>query len=122
MSATNPHHTDIDWAGELFDECVLPGCTNLVDSLGAPCRECRRAFGTFLRHTDGPARRRDVVAAELADRDAAVAAIYAARRISLDPVDGDERRNQTCWLCDERRTCVRVENRWECRSCRVIRP
>lgn len=36
------------------------------------------------------------------------------------PPDTAERRNQRCWMCEERRTCIQVGGRWECRTCRTI--
>lgn len=32
----------------------------------------------------------------------------------------EERPNQRCWLCEERRTCIRRPGGWECRDCRQI--
>ncbi|KZM71099.1 hypothetical protein AWN90_42055 [Nocardia terpenica] len=32
-----------------------------------------------------------------------------------------EKRNQKCWLCEQRRSCILAERGWECRTCRKIR-
>ncbi|MGH3403340.1 MAG: hypothetical protein ACRDRJ_12720 [Streptosporangiaceae bacterium] len=113
----------------LFDDCALPGCRNLVDRPGQPCGECLAAFGGYLRDTgrDRPAAE---VAAELAERDRAVAAVYAERRQMAplpEPCPAEHetawRRGQLCWCCEERRAC-RADparpGRWICKSCAGI--
>ena len=99
----------------LFAACVLPGCTNLVEVVGQPCADCVAAFGGMLRATG---RERDAaqIAAEIAERDAYVREAYQQQRaIAATP---ERKAMQVCWLCTERRTCTKVDSRWECDGCR----
>jgi hypothetical protein len=63
----------------LFAECPLPGCINPVDDPRWPCGECEAALAGYIRP---PAQLVTVeeATAMLADRDKAVAAIYAEHR------------------------------------------
>lgn len=77
----------------LFAKCPLHGCGNLVDDPRWPCGECEAALAGYIR----PAGREvtaEQAAAELAERDRAVAAVYAERRAMIplaspagDPAD-----------------------------------
>nr|WP_156524346.1 hypothetical protein [Gordonia sp. LAM0048] len=61
---------------ELFPRCALPGCANPTDTQGHPCGQCRRDFGTFLRHNpDGHPMTADAQTA----RDHDVALAYRAQ-------------------------------------------
>ena len=62
-------------ATDLFPDCVLPGCDHPVAQVGDACETCKNAFGWMLTGT--PTR---LTAEEIAERDRAVAATYAARR------------------------------------------
>src|SRR6266487_1861752 len=93
----------------LFPTCTLPGCPNLTADPRRPCAECLTAFGDWLRPAAGPASEADFAAA-VAERDAAVQAALAERRTlathttaGLDHAEW--KRGQTCWCCEERRTC-----------------
>jgi hypothetical protein len=98
----------------LFPECALPGCRNPVDDVGHPCGECLAAFGHRLRPGQ------PLTAEQVAERDAGVKAAYAAQR-ELRVAEGLEaKRNQLCWLCEQRRTCTKQERGWECDDCRRI--
>lgn len=84
------------------------------------CLACRRAFGDWLRPVY-----REVTDADpappspltTAQRFALVAA--GIRRGSAEPEpEPERRRNQICWLCEERHTCTRTpDGRWECATC-----
>lgn len=63
----------------LFSTCPLPGCTSLVGDARQPCPECVAAFGDLLRPAADPVTE-DEFAALVAERDAGVRAILAARR------------------------------------------
>jgi len=62
-----------------------------------------------------------MTADEIADRDAAVHAAYAEQQRTLRIADGREpKRNQLCWLCEQRRTCTKQPGGWECEACRGV--
>jgi hypothetical protein len=63
----------------LFAECPLPGCRNPVDDPRWPCGQCEKDLAGYIRPS-GAERPAEVVVAELAERDQAVAAVYAERR------------------------------------------
>lgn len=114
-------------AESLFAECIIPGCTQPVTDELTPCQTCRTIFGPMLQEADRPP---SYTAADLAERDAGTAAAYrmmralptAAQRNDLDTERerrtaehekaaaqerGEaEKASQTCWLCEERRTCL----------------
>lgn len=98
----------------LFPQCVLPGCKNLVEKVGHPCPDCKAAFGPKLR------RGRPMTAAQIEERDDYVRAAYAAQREQRIADGLEAKRNQLCWLCQERRTCIKCERGWECADCRRI--
>lgn len=170
--------------------CALPGCRSLVVVPGEVCSGCRVAFGDYLTEVQrAPGTTADEVAARHAARDAAVRAVYAARRTPVavgdvyespgppvapwsgceagrrvrvtrlygdgytaeyEALAGDKlrtliasrelaqywrkvtdpapvsaagpetRRNQRCWICEERHTCTRTPQGWECPTCRTI--
>jgi hypothetical protein len=117
----------------LFAECPLPGCLNPVDDPRWPCAECEAALAGYIR----PGAQLVTVeeaTAMLADRDEALAAIYAERRTMTplpEPADvaptaepdpqaepptaaraaaaregsAEYKRNLLCWVCEERHTC-----------------
>ncbi len=137
----------------LFAECPLPGCINPVDDPRWPCGECEAALAGYIRPSAQPVTVEEATAM-LADRDQVVAAVYAERRTMTplpepagtgpaagpDPVvqppaasqvaaardaSPEYRRNQLCWVCEERRTCRldpgrHSEVRWICRTCEAI--
>ncbi|MFW0797630.1 hypothetical protein AAFP30_27760 [Gordonia sp. CPCC 205515] len=107
----------------LFPDCPLPGCINLTHRQGHPCRQCLASFGDFLAHTPAGTpltaavqqqRDRDTIAAYRAQHEPAV-----ERSLAIE-AGQQTKPNQLCWLCDERRACVRVAGRWECGQCRHI--
>ena len=63
----------------LFAECPLPGCTYPVDDPRWPCGECEAALAGYIRPSAQLVTVEEATAM-LADRDKAVAAIYAERR------------------------------------------
>ena len=111
-------------------KCVLPGCATVVQDEGQPCDRCRVAFGDYLAvNPEGT----PLTAAEVADRDHTVRAILRdrhprtsdpgpeGRRSDPPKLTGPERkRNQMCWLCEERHSCARTPQGWECDACRAI--
>jgi hypothetical protein len=32
----------------------------------------------------------------------------------------ERKQNQTCWLCEQRRTCTQADHGWECDDCRQV--
>ncbi|MBE7162648.1 MAG: hypothetical protein INR72_15530 [Williamsia herbipolensis] len=64
----------------LFPECVLPGCTTLVDAVGVPCDDCLKS--DVLRHNPGGRR---MTEAEIAARDATTDRMYEALALIKDP-------------------------------------
>ena len=111
----------------LFAECPLPGCTYPVDDPRWPCGECEAALAGYIRPSAQLVTVEEA-AAMLADRDEAVAAIYAERctmvplpeLAEVTPAAGpgpqaqpptatraaaardaspESKRNQLCWVC-----------------------
>ena len=135
----------------LFAECPLPGCINPVDDPRWPCGECEAALAGYIRPSAQLVTVEEATAM-LADRDEAVAAIYAERRTmaplpelaEATPAAGpgpqaqpptatraaaardaspEYKRNQLCWVCEERHTCrpdTDHPGRWICRTCEAI--
>lgn len=114
--------------------CILPGCGAPTTEQGMPCEDCAASFGCYLRQTEGPAMtaeaqaRRDsethtAYAALLAGEDPARAAAVGAQRIAPAKPEGEPERkaNQRCWMCEQRRTCTKQADGWECDVCREIR-
>lgn len=97
--------------------CVLPGCTTPVADPTRPCEDCLTGFGDWLRESpDAVPLTPELISA----RDREVVAAYAAQtgvQVSTEP---QRRRNQTCWLCEERRTCTHTSQGWECDTCREV--
>ena len=106
----------------LFATCALPGCHSPVVEWGEVCADCLAACGTYLR----PARSNQPPLTEqvLAERDAAVAqAMRAQQAVAAEDAtteDPERRRNQRCWLCEERHTCTKTAQGWECDNCRAV--
>ncbi len=86
---------------QMFTGCVLAGCSNIVAEDGEICSQCRRIFGDMIR----PVSERERTGTTEPPRPAATAAQVLTRR------------NQRCWLCEQRRTCTRFGGQWECRDC-----
>ncbi|MFI7524550.1 hypothetical protein [Nocardia salmonicida] len=76
------------------------------------CRTCRDEFGPLLRRL--PPAARDPV--EAPDSQPQPPALVTVDQAENEP----QRRNQTCWMCEQRRACVQVASGWECRDCRRI--
>jgi len=112
--------------------CILPGCNNPTDEQGRPCDECLADCGDFLQMSDGPAmtaeqqaarddgiRRRYTLQRECEAR--AVAPADLSRPIAgIGSTEPERKRNQRCWMCEERHTCTKGEHGWECDTCREI--
>ena len=135
----------------LFAECPLPGCINLVDDPRWPCGDCEAALAGYIRPSAQQATAEEATAM-LAERDEAVAAIYAERRIvtplpepaettpgaepgpqaprptatraaTAPDASPERKRNQLCWVCEERHTCRPDQDhpgRWICKTCEAI--
>jgi len=117
----------------LFAECPLPGCISPVDDPRWPCGECDAALAGYIRPSAQLVTVEEATAI-LADRDEAVAAIYAERRtmaplpemaqatptvrpgpqaqppaatraVAAHDAGPECKRNQLCWVCEERHTC-----------------
>lgn len=111
--------------------CVLPGCSNPVHEQGRPCEECVAAFGDYLRVGHGPG----LTAEQQAARDAETMRGYAMHTPPIEPPparrppqaparpaqEPERKQNQTCWMCERRRTCTKQEHGWECDECLTIR-
>ena len=120
---TTPAQVSGEMTASLFDVCALPGCSYPVTDPAEACASCQGAFGSMLRQTTGPERDPGEVAAELKERDDVVVSRYRER--TTTDVDEalrgpEQRRNQLCWLCTERRTCTRQIAGWECRDCAAV--
>lgn len=114
----------------LFAECVFPGCTNPADAHGHPCPTCLRECGDYLvRRPDGTPmtadqqperdnRARDADADQWAILSPALTA-RADRALNIE-AGHQVKPGQTCWICEERRSCHRINGRWECRQCQQI--
>lgn len=107
----------------MFPQCPLPGCRNLTHRQGHPCSDCVRSFGAYLTHTPAGD---PLTATQQADRDTATLAAYTVQHaLAVDRTLAIEAGNQakpgqTCWLCEQRRTCRRVGGRWECAGCQTV--
>ena len=114
-------------APRLFAICPLPGCATLVADPRQPCPGCREAFGPFLQPAREPVAVEDFLSAQAAS-DQRVAALYATRALQLPTSTaavGEWRRNQICWVCEERRSCKPDPDRTDrliCRACLAIDP
>ena len=124
----------------LFAECPLPGCINPVDDPRWPCGDCEAALAGYIRPSTQQVTVEETTAM-LAERDEAVAAIHAERRTTTplpepaqatpgaepDPqaqpptatraatapdASPERKRNQLCWVCEERHTCRRDPDRY----------
>ncbi|WP_068166598.1 hypothetical protein [Rhodococcus phenolicus] len=99
----------------LFAECILPGCTQPVAEELTPCQTCRTIFGPMLQKTDS---REPLTHADITARDNDTRAAYRAQlRIIAETPQPARRRNQRCWMCEQRRTCTQTPQGWECRDC-----
>lgn len=108
--------------------CVLPGCSTIVGDPTQPCDGCRVELGYWIRESDRPG----PTQAEMDERDAQYrqvmsdrARLIAEREAAADrqiAIEAGELRRpgQTCWLCEERRSCTKVGGRWECDKCKEI--
>lgn len=112
----------------LFPDCAVPGCVNPTDTQGHPCPSCRTAFGDYLTHHK---RGVPMTAEQQTARDTEVRAAYSAHRAIEAEADtardlaieaGTQAKpGQTCWICEQRRSCHRIDGRWECRDCQQVR-
>lgn len=100
-----------------FPTCVLPACASPVDEAGQACPGCVEAFGPWLRVVEGPV----MTPEEINARDEAIRAAVRAQVVRIVAPDPECRQNQTCWLCEERRTCTRTASGWECDTCGEVR-
>jgi hypothetical protein len=118
----------------LLPECVLPGCKLPTETVGHPCPDCLTVFdgslgGWRIVANTAPEAAPPMTEEQIAERDEAVARAYrnmarAAQGLPAEDYEPERKRNQTCWLCDERRTCTRVawsgDKQWECDACQEI--
>lgn len=111
--------------------CVLPGCTEIVGDPTQPCGGCLALFGPWLRETE----ERTLTAEVIAKRDRGVHAAYAAqlraemiaeaaeaadRAVAIARGEPERKAMQLCWICEQRRTCTRIADQWECPVCEEI--
>ena len=112
--------------------CILPGCRNSVSEQGMPCDECAAAFGSHLRSTDGPPMTAEAQATRDSETQTTYAVLFAGgdpafveaaggRRRSTPNALRERKANQRCWMCEQRRTCTKQANGWECDACLEIR-
>lgn len=98
--------------------CVLPGCCSPVATVGEPCPDCVQAFGDMLHRRPGA---EPLTQAQIDARDEEIMAAYQAMNEQAGTrIEDTERRNQRCWICEERRTCTKQAAGWECPSCRDV--
>ncbi|MFY2787430.1 hypothetical protein [Rhodococcus sp. MALMAid1271] len=71
---------------------------------------------------DGLARAPEQVRADLFARDASTREQYRAQAATVAAAQqvSTRKRNQICWLCEERRTCTSTAGRWECSNCQTL--
>jgi hypothetical protein len=123
MTSTHTESLQCDWQSTLFDDCALPGCAVPVAVPGDVCQSCRVAFGDMLTvRTDVPDLNPERVRADLTARDASIREQYRAQAATVAAAQqvSPSKRNQICWLCDERRTCTSTDGRWECADCQAL--
>lgn len=123
MTSTRTEPHQCDWQSTLFTSCALPGCAVPVATPGDVCQSCRAAFGDMLNvRTNGPAGDPEQVRADLAARDASTREQYRAQAATVAAAQqvSTRKRNQICWLCEERRTCISTDGRWECADCQTL--
>lgn len=107
---------------QLYSECGLPACRNPVVDAGHPCDCCRADFTgpdgwRITANGEGVLE----TAEQVAHRKAAQAAAQArALTPAPRPGDGQRKANQTCWLCEQRRTCTSTPAGWECDACQQV--
>lgn len=112
----------------LLPTCVLPGCARPTDAVGHPCGECVAIFDgqpggwRLVRNADAEPMTEEAIT----ERDDAVREQHRLQAEAAPVDDRPRKRNQLCWLCDQRRTCTQVQPRdvlgreWECDECLVI--
>lgn len=123
MTPTRTSGIECDWQQTLFTCCALPGCAVPVATPGDVCASCRVAFGDMLNvRTDGPSGEPEQVRADLAARDVSTREQYRAQAATVAAAQqvSTRKRNQICWLCEERRTCTATGGRWECADCQAL--
>lgn len=101
---------------------------------GPVCGVCRAELGDYLQPLPaapaavteaGTAQTEPQPPAESTPATGSAVTLARLRRLLPDsppppPPSTAERRNQRCWMCEERRTCIQVGGKWECRECRAI--
>jgi hypothetical protein len=102
---------------QLFAECVLPGCRELVAAAGDVGPDCLAAFGPLLRQVPDA---EPLTAEQVEDRDQAVAQHYQGRNASAAQDGREWKSNQLCWMCEQRRRCTQTDQGWECRHCLTV--
>lgn len=85
----------------LTADCVLPGCRQPVATAGDACDGCQNAFGDMLQPTG-----HRLTPEAILERDQATTAAYT------------DRARNTCWICEQPRTCTWEGIGWECTTCR----
>ncbi len=91
-----------------FSDCYFHAvCGGIVIPGQDVCDTCRTAWGQLLRP----------VAANRLSVEGPTAGLTNEERPSATPTI---RSNQTCWLCEQRRKCVLIANRWECADCHAV--
>lgn len=72
--------------------------------------------------TDGLDLDPEQVRADLDARDASIREQYRAQAATVAAAQqvSPRKRNQICWLCEERRTCTSTAERWECADCQAL--
>ena len=94
----------------LFYDCPVSACVGLVGDPRTVCGGCLAAFGPYLRP----------VAHEPAPAEPVKQARKPKKRATQEV---EWRRNQRCWVCEQRRSCREdpdSSNGWICRKCLAI--
>jgi hypothetical protein len=115
----------VDVGGVTLGLCPVGSCTDLTVD-GEPCEQCLALFdGSHGGWRLQPARPDvDVKAAAVVEVDPVLEQKVAAKlrkaELARPAPEGEQRANQTCWLCEERRTCTKQPQGWECPECQGL--
>lgn len=109
---------------------TLVGVGDVYESPGAPVAPWRGCeAGLRVRVTglygDGDTAEYEALAGDehralIASRELAQFWRKVTDPVPVPAVEPETRRNQRCWICEERHTCTRTPQGWECPTCQTI--